>query len=393
MSLALTDINTARSFIGKSVSELPVPSFVVDRGVIKSNIEHLHAKLEVGPNNTPIKFRPHVKTLKTLEVTEMALGEKYHSVVASTLEEIRGMASLVEKGTVKDILYGVPIGKSKIHAVGELNKSYNGKATVAVFVDHVAQAQFLAESEYKWEVMIKADTNDNRAGIVLETPEFKQLFEAIEKASNITLKGVYVHAGSSYGSTDLETAKTHLFREISTLVKASKSISKDGLLLSFGATPTAHAFSSMDMPEDLGNFTLELHAGNFVALDLQQASTHLASLDNIAGYTQSEIVSHYPERGEYLVNAGVLALTREPGRFGGFAHVKGRPGWKIERVSQEHGILKYFGEETSPKGFEIGERVKLLPQHMCITSAMHKYYFVVDGSDEIVDVWIPWKFW
>ena len=49
-----------KSFIGKSISELPTPSLVVNLPVLKKNIDALHQDVE----KLGIGFRPHVKTLK-----------------------------------------------------------------------------------------------------------------------------------------------------------------------------------------------------------------------------------------------------------------------------------------------------------------------------------------
>jgi D-serine deaminase-like pyridoxal phosphate-dependent protein len=49
-----------KSFVGKSVSELPTPSLVVNLSVLKKNIDALHQDVE----KLGIGFRPHVKTLK-----------------------------------------------------------------------------------------------------------------------------------------------------------------------------------------------------------------------------------------------------------------------------------------------------------------------------------------
>ncbi len=76
--------------------------------------------------------------------------------------------------------------------------------------------------------------------------------------------------------------------------------------------------------EDLKSegFQLEVHAGVYPTLDLQQLATHardasLLTHDDIAISVLAEVASVYPERGkdkttEALINAGSLALGREP---------------------------------------------------------------------------------
>ena len=95
----------------------------------------------------------------------------------------------------------------------------------------------------------------------------------------------------------------------------------------------------------------------------------------------AEVCSVYPERDEALVNAGVIALAREPGPLPGFGRVVGRPEWNVGRLSQEHGILVREGEKGKKveEVFEVGEKVWLWIQHACITAAAYPYYFVVDG--------------
>lgn len=418
MDTPLTNIDLAQSYIGKTLADLPVPSFVLNRTIIDQNAKRMFDKLNAihlqSSAQSKLKFRPHVKTLKCVEVTRAALGNGYtKSVVASTVAEIKGLLPLVKSGDVNDILYGVPIGFSKIDELALLAKSYKSIAedfNLRVLVDHPAQVQRLGENGQHWSLFIKTDSHDNRAGVPIGSVEFKEILELIKRYSSLSLFGFYVHAGTSYEAEDLDAAKTHLHRELTT-VHAAAEVSRDILgsqvagpfILSFGATPTAHAVSHADIVALAPNSPdqLELHAGNFVALDLQQASSSLASRDSIAGYVQSEICSIYgAPRHEFLINAGVLALSREPGRWGGLAHVQGKPDWKVVRVSQEHGTLAYVGDNKDERDgtWTIGDRLFLYPQHMCITSAMHSVYFVIDEAyprDEtvIVDVYMPWRGW
>lgn len=53
-----------KSYIGKTISELPTPALVVNLPVLKKNIDALHQDVE----KLRIGFRPHVKTLKVRRV-------------------------------------------------------------------------------------------------------------------------------------------------------------------------------------------------------------------------------------------------------------------------------------------------------------------------------------
>ena len=117
--------------------------------------------------------------------------------------------------------------------------------------------------------------------------------------------GFYTHAGHSYSVTSQEEAEAHLRNEIEH-VRAAADLCRKlpaaqdlHLVLSVGATPTAHAAPVTMDPEskqDSGDTktTLELHAGNFAILDLQQTSTTLAPLSHIASWIEGEVLSIYP---------------------------------------------------------------------------------------------------
>lgn len=110
----------------------------------------------------------------------------------------------------------------------------------------------------------------------------------------------------------------------------------------------------------------------------------------------AEVCSVYPERNEALINAGVLALTREPGEFKGFARIRGckKRGWMVGRVSQEHGILVCDGDEHRVEEvWTIGDKIELDIQHTCIVGAMYGWHFVTDEDGIVCDIYFPWKWW
>lgn len=182
-------------------------------------------------------------------------------------------------------------------------------------------------------------------------------------------------------------------------------------------------------------YALEVHAGVYSTLDLQQLATHSrdASYLNAAAIGISvlaEVASVYPGRGaggatEALVNAGCLAVGREPcedrgtvpgqhysawGLVTPWNGSRSEPppgpefpaehgGWQLVRVSQEHGILRWAGppgEEPPPP--HVGQRLRIWPNHACIAGAGHSWYLIVDSrnrgrEDEVVDVWPRWNGW
>ncbi|KAK9479675.1 putative serine dehydratase domain-containing protein [Lipomyces japonicus] len=412
-------------FVGKTINEIPTPSFVIDWHVVKLNSKRMLDGLTVYDS---VKFRSHVKTHKTSEIVRLQLenGARHNAVVASTLSEIKGLLKLVEQGVVKDILYGIPPTKSKIDVLAKISNDLSKHdAQLRLMIDTLDQLKFLKEyaeqknDDIKWSVYVKINVGDNRAGQKIDSNVFWQILEEwINSYSNqyFTIYGFYAHAGNSYGADGPDAAKKFLQTELDGVAKgaalARELYHKHGrsellrFTLSVGATPTALT-SSVYVTEDLKKTisqlseldAIEVHAGNYAMLDLQQVATGLVKHENIAGTVVAEIIAYYPERDEYLIDAGVLALAREPGRLPGIAAIHGQPvqgeRWIVSRVSQEHGIISRFQAKQdggSDKPWKVGDRVVLYPQHACITSAMYQKYFVIE-QDVVTDVVIPWRGW
>jgi D-serine ammonia-lyase len=249
----------------------------------------------------------------------------------------------------------------------------------------------------------------------------------------VQVAGLYSHLGHSYAFETPEQSVQGLLTEFEILTLAAKDPAfGPNTCLTVGATPTATSAeallsSSSDSHiakrwmalKDSGN-TLELHAGVYPFLDLQQLGTHARmsnlGFEDIGIRVLAEVASLYPERTppEALVAAGTLALGREPCRWfpgwgivspgssgssSGSAHFdeEGRTGWIVGRISQEHGILTWQGDVKAKRELEIGERVMIWPTHACIAGAGFGWYLVVDGESDdgevVKDVWVRCTGW
>ncbi|RXW19870.1 hypothetical protein EST38_g5992 [Candolleomyces aberdarensis] len=365
-----------KEYVGKSVDEVPTPAFIIDRSIFEDNCAAMIKKA----NEWGAQFRAHLKTHK--------------------------------------ILYGVPIAKNKIQPLQQLRNEivpYNG--IVRLLLDHPQQVRFLEEAQgegasTRWSVFVKVNGGQNRAGVGPASEELKVLLTTILGSPAVSLHGFYAHAGNSYGSTSLSEAQSYLSSEVQMVNEAASfalESFKDELgsghhsqpfVLSVGSTPTAHASGAeaREIFERALHGKLELHAGNYPLLDLQQQHTSLIDYARVAQHVRATVVSYYPGRGkggedEALIDAGAIAFSKDTGPSGSFGEVIGKP-WKLLRMSQEHGIL-VCKDSADPSGkLEIGEAVDIIGQHACLIAAAYPWYYIVEsGSKEVVDIWIPWKGW
>ena len=341
-----------------------------------------------------------------------------------------------------------------------------GKGSISVLVDNVSQLQplrnFKDVAGFGCDIYVKVDTGYGRAGLTTDSPKFKQLVQCIlnqlEWSGYGELRGFYSHAGHSYGGDSAAAAMSLLIQEIEgleaaativTFMDEAKTINRR-YILSVGATPTATSIQNLltkrqnregiivgeqlvklrDFIEDTKRTqTIEIHAGVYPILDMQQVATHaspsakidtpldmqsMLSTPDIALTILAEVASVYDDREnrQALIAAGSLALGREPCKsYEGWGIVSdwnmanqsndGRSGWQVGRVSQEHGILirEPGAGHPSTTDLRYGQKVRIWPNHACVAGAGFGWYLVVDSSlpesrrDEIVDVWVRCRGW
>lgn len=439
----LSPLDTMRkSYIGQRLQDIPTPAAIIDLAKVRNNCElMLDAVKKLG-----VKFRAHVKTHKTLEVTRLQVGAECKDVrlIVSTVIEAEHLVPLLleyqTKGAKVNVLYGVPLGPSHIERLAGVGRAL-GPGSVSTMIDHPDQLRALHRyntlAGSPASIFIKADAGTSRAGISPSSSQMHELVRSasdLEQAGGIIFQGFYSHAGHSYSGSSPDDAMYMLMHEISTAIEAAKARSTVAgsapLTISVGASPTTlsvqNLFSSSETPASKQltallqstsqDFTLELHAGVYPLLDMQQNATHArpSPTSDIALTVLAEVCSLYPSRTpgqpEALLSAGCLALAREPCKdYAGWGVVtpwgftddkydieKGR--MIVTRISQEHGILAYEGSaphEELPLTY--GQKLRIWPNHACITGAMYAFYVVVDSSgedpDEVVNVWARWRGW
>lgn len=130
-------------------------------------------------------------------------------------------------------------------------------------IDSEQHIEILEEYGYPtpWDVFIKLDIGSRRAGVDSESPGFRRMVERAEGSSSVNIHGFYCHAGHSYGARNKAAAEAILNVEMASVLNAASLLapSRD-LVVSIGATPTAHVIRALthNIPS---NIRLELHAG------------------------------------------------------------------------------------------------------------------------------------
>ena len=145
-----------------------------------------------------------------------------------------------------------------------------------------------------------------------------------------------------------------------------------------------------------------MRPGTYMFGDLFQAGLGTCRREEIAISVLTTIIGHSRHGRHLLLDAGSLALSSDtsasetmPGvGYGLIRELCGRDrdDLRVGRVNQEHGFL----ESDGPPPFDelpVGAKLRILPNHACITAAMYDRYQVIDGSDEVIDTWSRTNRW
>lgn len=410
---------------GRSWETLPTPAFAVSLPTVNANCVRMLDRVSA----TGAKFRAHVKTHKTIEGMRRQLGydlplysgAQYRSIVVSTLKEAWSVVKYQQDQNemlVNDIIYGLPnVTPESLLQISDLCKRV---ATFTMMIDSREHVKIIQEySRGKnirkpFTVIIKLDVGTHRAG-VWDMEYLTAVLTDVVSSNAIELRGFYVHSGHSYDSTTIEESEEALIEELETvkrgldqLEKAFPDLDLSELIVSVGATPTVHSLEHhvfqksnariIELQKEM-KAQLEFHAGNFIFCDLQQVSTGCIDIANVAPAVVGTVISQYPGRndevGEILTNTGVICMSKETAhKFPGYGSIMTKDDygdWHLQRMSQEHGILRPTG--TNAKMIPIGTKCLVYPNHSCITANAFNAYYMLDADGKVCDVWIPWRGW
>jgi D-serine deaminase-like pyridoxal phosphate-dependent protein len=167
-------------------------------------------------------------------------------------------------------------------------------------------------------------------------------------------------------------------------------------VVSVGSTPTAL------FARDFVGVT-EVRAGVYVFFDLVMAGLGVCREDEIALSVLTSVIGHQAERGQLIVDAGWMALSRDRGTQSqrvdqGYGLVCDEAGAVIGDLivvsaNQEHGIIaRRGGGPLDMEDFPVGTLLRVLPNHACATAAQHGSYQLLDGG-EIRNAWPRFGGW
>jgi D-serine deaminase-like pyridoxal phosphate-dependent protein len=353
-----------------SIHALPTPALLVDLDVLERNL----AGMQVRCDELGVALRPHVKTHKCVEIGRLQRALGARGITVATLEEARAFAD----AGFEDITWAFPAIVGRLGEAREIAE----RVALGLLVDSGPAVDALERDGFPHRVWLEVDSGDHRSGVDPESGEALALARALADSRSLRFEGILTHAGQSYRAADDDERLSIARGERDVMVRLADRLRSDGIearSVSVGSTP------GMTIVDHLRGVS-EARPGNYAYFDATQVALGACDARDCALTVQASVVS--TGRDHAVVDAGALALSKDLGRGDGPSSMGRlyadygagvlREDARLTELSQEHGVV------SAP--LAVGGRVRILPNHSCLTNACFDRVHAVRGED-VVDVW------
>jgi D-serine deaminase-like pyridoxal phosphate-dependent protein len=374
----------------RSVADLPTPALLLDLDVLERNLARMAEKARA----LGVALRPHVKTHKCLEVGRMQRERGARGITVATLPEA---AAFADAG-FDDITWAFPLVLGRLEEVVALARRITFRVLLDAPEALAALGAAAREAGIAVHAWLEVDSGHHRSGVDPRSPASLALARSLADERGVVFDGLLTHAGHSYHARTRAERAAIAEGERAEMVACAARLAEAGVgvpAVSVGSTPAMSAVERLDGVS-------EVRPGNYAFYDFMQLANGVCSADDCAVTVLASVVSHRPGADHVVVDAGALALSKDPGPYApGLARGLGpvllglgghalEPSIRVLSLSQEHGMVGGDGPRQVEGRFAVGEKVRILPNHSCLTVAMFDEYRVVRG-EEVVDRWRIWR--
>ena len=357
----------------KTIHDLDTPALLVDIDKLKSNIDDMAAFADAEG----IKLRPHAKTHKTPQIAKMQLEA---GAVGLTVAKLSEAEVFIEAGC-DDILVAYPlVGEAKHRGLIELMH----RARISTALDHIDIAEGLSRAMTKANlelpVLVEVDTGLRRCGVLPGAPA-RDLALAVARLPGLRVAGILTHEGHAQLAGDPGQVRETGLSAGEMMAETAERIRKSGLeveTISVGLTATAKITATVAG-------VTETRPGIYVFYDRSEVLHQVVDAERCAATALSTVATRpTPER--IILDAGTKALTSDRAGVSppvdGHGIVVDHPDWQLNSLSEEHGATVIPPDDP----VQIGERARIIPNHICPVVNLFDKIFVTRG-DVVIDEW------
>ncbi len=350
---------------------IDTPALVVSEAILHRNIAGMAAfGASVG-----VSLRPHIKTHKTVQIARLQVAA---GAIGITCAKVGEAEVMVSEAGIEDVLLAYPtIGEAKFRRLVALME----RARIVVAADSLEAARMMSAAMTRYDrrldVMLEVNTGQHRSGVMVGD-EAVAMAIAIARLPNLRLAGIMTHEGHA-NSAPPEDIQGIAIAAGEAMVETAGNIRSHGIDLptvSVGSTPAAFY-----TPTVAG--VTEMRPGTYVFNDVSAFRYGRFGVQDCAARFVATVVSR-PAPNRAVLDTGSKSLAMDLSRaHPGHGYIVGHPNVTIAKLSEEHGVCEVPDGED---GFAIGDRVEVIPNHVCPTvNLMDELLIAREGR--IIDTW------
>jgi D-serine deaminase-like pyridoxal phosphate-dependent protein len=347
------------------LSDIETPALLIDLDRVERNVERASSYArEHG-----LRLMPHTKTHKSPEIGRMQLAAGAVGLTVAKSTE----AEVLAEAEPPTLLVAYPVlGEAKLRRLTDVAK----KTRVAVALDSLEAAQGLSAASQaagvRFAVRVEADLGLERTGLE-PGPALVELAKGVEKLPGLELEGFQFYAGHLWPKTD--DFEAQYAAVAAGVARVREDFERAGLpleVVSGGTSPTlwrSHEIAGMN----------EIRPGTYVYNDRSLVAAGAAGWDDCAATLLVTVVST-PRPGFAVVDGGSKTFTSDGVPYG-IDGLHGRvieaPEARLYKLNEEHG---YLDVSACPRPPKIGDRLRVIPNHVCVAVNMHEKMVGVRGE-------------
>ena len=344
-----------------NINDIDTPAVLIDLAKVEANLKR--AQDYVSAQGW--QMRPHVKTHKLARFARRQMELGAVGITAQKLGEAEAMAD----GGISDIFlpYNI-LGARKLSRLQAMHDRVRLAVTADSLITIAGYAGQFSDPERRLRVLIECDTGAGRCGVQTGA-EAVTLARVIVAAKGLEFDGLmtYPPRGGMAATQAWLAAALAEFRVAGIAVNT----------VSTGGTPDLMHASAISA-------TTEYRPGTYIYSDRMQVALGHGSLENCALTVLATVVSR-PTPNRAILDAGSKALAADLCPAPGHGHILGYPAAIVEVLSEEHAAVDISACARRP---EIGERVRVIPNHACVVSNLFDVVHLMQGTrvDEVARI-------
>ena len=353
-----------------NVSELDTPAIVIDLDIMERNLR----RVADYARDHDLRLRPHTKTHKI-----PALGRKQIDLGAAGLTVAKvSEAEVMLNANPPELLVAYPVvGRKKLERLVQLAS----KTNVTVSLDSLFVARQISDAarEAQAEVGILAEVDVGLGRVGVPPAEAVALVQGITRLPRLRYEGIAFYPGhiklmDEEGHETLKRAG----QLVDDLLRDLRQAGLPPRIVSGGSTPAL--FHSHEIPG-----LNEIRPGTYIFNDRNTVLCGSSTFEDCAASIHATIVST-AKKGQMIIDGGSKTFSSDRPVVGAevsFGHIVEAPQAVFNKMNEEHG---YVDIRRAGREFGVGERVRVIPNHICVAMNLHECVYGARGG-VVEQVW------